>query len=268
MHCRANIPETIPANKSFQLFKPLKPPRFRSGYFYFQSRAESGGKESNMKVCEITESERPQYRIESHGTAALSAIELVQVVTGASDMGTIAGLLGEGGLSGISGSTPVELARKGLTRTQAKKLLAAIELGRRIVSERGDKRKIINTAADLGDLMVGKLSGLLQEEVHIICMDVKLGVIGTHMVTRGTGNASIVTPCEIFRPAIACGSGRVALAHNHPSGNPEPSKDDMALTKRIAEAGALLGIDLIDHIVVGKGEMRSIRGEHPELFPK
>ena len=152
-----------------------------------------------------------------------------------------------------------------LTDIAYDRLMAGIELGRRVSEERINyNQKITSTAAavDFCKSHFGRLiSDSLQEEFHVVTLDTKHRMIGTHQITVGTLDASLVHPREVFRAAIRDASSAVLLAHNHPSGDPTPSREDIAVTDRLTEAGKLIGISVLDHIVLGREGCLSIR-EH------
>ncbi len=151
-----------------------------------------------------------------------------------------------------------------LSHTEYDRLMAAIELGRRIVdAARGPQMIKINGAKDAITFCQKHFATLIreavQEEFHIVTLSSKNSVIDTHRITIGTLDASLVHPREVFRPAIKDSCSSVILAHNHPSNDPTPSREDLAVTKRLEESGKLLGIDVLDHIVMGRDGCVSIR---------
>ena len=144
--------------------------------------------------------------------------------------------------------------------------MAGIELGRRVAEAKGggvSNVRRITGSRDAIEFCSSHFSRLVsdghREEFHIVCLDTKNQVITTHMISVGTLDASLVHPREVFRPAIKDSAASVILVHNHPSGDPTPSHEDRIVTKRLEEAGKTLGIDVLDHIVLGDSGGASIR---------
>jgi DNA repair protein RadC len=153
----------------------------------------------------------------------------------------------------------------GLSVAEYAMLQAGIELGRRVSEAKGayDKPQTLNSPAAAIEFcrihFARLIADAVQEEFHVITLNSKAKVIGTHQITVGTLDASLVHPREVFRPAIKDGATSIVLAHNHPSGDPEPSREDIAVTTRIDEVGRLIGIAVLDHIVLGRTGCVSIR---------
>lgn len=161
-----------------------------------------------------------------------------------------------------------ELVRAGraelpLTDIAYDRLMAGIELGRRVSEQRANYNERITStgiALEFCKSHFGRLiSDGLQEEFHVVTLDTKHRMIGSHKITVGTLDASLVHPREVFRTAIRDSSSSVLLAHNHPSGDPTPSREDMVVTDRLTEAGKLIGITVLDHIVLAREGCLSIR---------
>lgn len=161
-----------------------------------------------------------------------------------------------------------ELVRAGrselsLTDVAYERLMAGIELGRRVSEERINYNKAITSTKEAvgfcQSLFTRLISDGLQEEFHVVTLDTKHRMIGSHRITVGTLDASLVHPREIFRAAIRDSSSCVLLAHNHPSGDPTPSREDIVVTDRMTEAGKLIGINVLDHIVLAREGCLSIR---------
>lgn len=147
----------------------------------------------------------------------------------------------------------------GLGRDQAARLEAAFELGRCVERCQRVLADPIRTPAQVHQLLASELRGLDQEVFQALVLDSKHRLVESVPITRGTLTASLVHPREVFRPAIRLSAAALVVAHNHPSGDPEPSAEDLAVTRRLLEAGRLLGIDLVDHVVIGDGSWVSIR---------
>lgn len=153
----------------------------------------------------------------------------------------------------------------GLTKAEFSMLKAGIELGRRVSEARAGYSKPVKLNSPKAAIEFCKIhfarliADAVQEEFHIVTLNGKLAVIQTHQVSIGTLDASLVHPREVFRPAIRDAAKAIVLAHNHPSGDPQPSREDREVTRRITEVGKLLDINVIDHIVMGRSGCVSIR---------
>ena len=161
-----------------------------------------------------------------------------------------------------------ELVRAGrseltLTDIAYERLMAGIELGRRVSEAKANYNTKITSTQEAIQFCTGHFSRLiangLQEEFHVVTLDTKHRMIDSHRITVGTLDASLVHPRELFRPAIRDASSAVLLAHNHPSGDATPSREDIAVTERMTEAGKLIGINVLDHIVLAREGCLSIR---------
>ena len=152
-----------------------------------------------------------------------------------------------------------------LTPAAFKRLRAGIELGRRIHEAKTKYRLItkISSSSDAIDFcrlhFARLITDCLQEQFHIVTLDTKNQVLSSHHVTTGTLDASLVHPREVFRPAIRDAASSIILAHNHPSGDPTPSREDQAVTNRLTEVGKTIGIDVLDHIVMGRDGIVSVQ---------
>lgn len=208
----------------------------------------------------LAEEMRPRTRLFAAGAEALSPAELLALVlrafpgTGDARALELSGLLllERGGLYGLLRSSPRELAGvAGIGEAKASTLLAAAELGKRMVSEQGPKRPVISSPQDADRLLRGRVAHLDRERFVVLLLNTKNAVLATHTVSVGTLSSSLVHPREVFKPAVQASAAGLILAHNHPSGKTEPSREDREVTKRIVEAGKTLGIEVIDHLVIG-----------------
>ena len=163
-------------------------------------------------------------------------------------------------LRDLSRMTQTELKETlGLTDVQGKKLGAALVLGERLANEGIDRGMSINTAEDAYRIFSGQTKDAKKECFYAISMDQKHQVIDLHKISEGSLSMTLVHPREVFNPMIRDSAAAVIFLHNHPSGNPEPSVDDYNLTVRLAEAGKILGIRVMDHVVIGDGDFVSLR---------
>jgi DNA repair protein RadC len=205
--------------------------------------------------------ERPRERLYVDGAGALATRELLAILIGSGREGAsavdVAGELlhGTGGsLRRLATATPAELARvSGVGPAVAARVTAALELGRRLAREGPLERSRIRGPRDVYERCAPGLRDQPQEEFRVLLVNTQHAVVRELVITRGTLDTSVVHPREVFRAAITESAAAVILVHNHPSGDPTPSAEDRAVTRQLAEAGRLLGITVLDHIVIGDG---------------
>jgi DNA repair protein RadC len=155
------------------------------------------------------------------------------------------------GIRGLSGSDPAELASlQGVGPVRAARVVAAAELGRRMLSAPLGRIGPLTMASEVARYLGPRLHGLAREQFHALHLDARNCVVRAELVSQGTLTASLVHPREVFRSAVRAGAAALIVVHNHPSGDPEPSEEDRRITRRLAEAGDLMGIPLVDHVVV------------------
>jgi DNA repair protein RadC len=200
------------------------------------------------------------------GAAALGDNELVAIVIGqgrakasALDLAN-AMLAGVGGLQGLALSRHDDLRRvPGIGAARAAQVLAAVELGRRTVVRGRGERVQFTSPRVVADFLLPQFGARTVEQFGIVLLDTKHRVMRTAVLSVGTLDTSVVHPREVFREAAIGGAAAIVLFHNHPSGDPEPSRDDVKLTERLVAAGVLMGIDVIDHVVLGDARYYSFR---------
>ncbi len=169
-------------------------------------------------------------------------------------------LLERGDLAALAATNePTLMALGGLSPVQARRLAAAFALAREVERARRAPRASLRSAARVFHLMAPELAGLECETFHVLILDAKHRLRARELVSQGTLTASLVHPREVFRAAIRLSAAALVVVHNHPSGDPEPSTEDLGATRRLVEAGRLLGIPLLDHVVIGEGRFVSIR---------
>lgn len=219
-----------------------------------------------VRVAELPANERPRERLSRLGPAALTTAELLAIVlrTGSAreDVLAVASrLLAEhDGLRGLVGSDlPTLSAIHGLGPAKASTIAAIFELGRRAALEGEVLRPQVNGPDDIARLLQSEMEILQQEEVRLLVLDTKHHVLAQPTLYRGSINASPARVAEVFREAVRRNSFAIALAHNHPSGDPAPSGDDVAFTSAVVEAGQLLDVRVLDHLVFGHGRYVSMR---------
>lgn len=207
-------------------------------------------------------------RILSEGASSLADEELLQIVLGTQDPLAVPRLLARG-LPALSRATAGELLfTAGVSSQHAMRLLASVELGRRLLLAPAEDRPRLLHAADLAALLWGKLAFLPHEEFWAILMNARLQEIHSVRIASGGLTQCSVTPREAFAPTLLHGAAAVAFAHNHPSGDPSPSGDDQRLQLLLNEAGHTLGVRVIDHLVVAQSGVHSaVEGRCPPVSP-
>lgn len=220
-----------------------------------------------MAFKELPKDERPRERLLSHGSTVLSDVELLAVLLGTGTRGQsvmeLSRNLLRDGWAHLSRRTPHELMQtRGLGMAKSAVLSAALEIGHRVERESVSR---IETPADAVRL-VSDLRDRDQEEFRIILLNTKGLVLGIETLFRGGLDRVEVFPREVFRPAVAYSAASIIVAHNHPSGDPEPSRQDRELTRRLEACGDLMGIRVLDHVIVGRSRHMSLhQGELTEL---
>ena len=215
---------------------------------------------ASQRIRELPERERPREKLAASGPAALSDGELIAIllrtgVAGKNAVEVAQELLSKfGSLAGLARCDVRQLAAiKGVGPAKAVQLAAAFALGARLARETVSRSQV-DTAALVYELLGAEMRALDKESLRVLLLDTRLRLKHSEEVSLGSVNESIAHPREIFRPAIVHSAYGIILAHNHPSGDPSPSEADRRLTRRVAEAGVLLQIKLIDHIIIGSPE--------------
>lgn len=211
----------------------------------------------HTKIKDWPASERPREKLLQYGASALSDAELlailIRVGSGTSTALDLARkiLVQEKNLRGVAGKTPQELMRlKGIGEAKAVELIAAFEIGRRVQGMNGDEKLIVRSPDDIARFMIPRLRDKKNESFWVLLLDAKNGLMHDEELTVGTLNASLVHPREVFKVAIDRVAAAVIVAHNHPSGNREPSAEDLNVTRQLVEAGKIIGIPLHDHLII------------------
>ena len=210
--------------------------------------------------------ERPRERLAARGAAGLSAAELIGLLWGSGGRGHSAIDLAEDvlarhdGLTGLARATDLELeAVPGIGTAKAAQLAAAFELGRRLLADWPAGRWSIRSARDVADRLVLQMGRLEREELRVVLLNTKNIVLRVETVYQGNVSSSLVRVGELFRDAVRLNASGLILVHNHPSGDPTPSPDDLHLTAEALAAGRLLDIAVLDHVVVGHDAWISLR---------
>ena len=226
----------------------------------------------SFTIHDLPISERPRERLQKLGVEALSAQEILAVilgrgVSGESVMVTAQRLLSRfGSLKGLAGASVEELSQvRGIGLAKAAQLKASFELASRVEGYAGAGDKpVVKTPEDVVSLVGSRLKDKKKEYFLAILLDTRSQLIKIAEISIGSLEASIVHPREVFKEAISASAASVIFAHNHPSGVSEASEDDINLTKRLAKAGEIVGIDVLDHIIIGDNSYLSLKRE--ELF--
>ncbi|MEK3731412.1 MULTISPECIES: RadC family protein [Paenibacillus] len=215
---------------------------------------------------DIPHDERPRERMMRYGASALSHAELLAILlrTGThreSAVHIAQRLLKEaGGIRQLVDLSIEEITQiKGIGTAKAIQLKAGVELGRRLAASRNVEPVIIRSPHDAAELLSEQMRYLQKEHFVCLFLNTKNHVIAQETLSMGSLNASIVHPREVFRAAIKCSSASLVCAHNHPSGDPTPSPEDISMTARLVEAGRIVGIDVLDHLIIGDGTFVSLK---------
>jgi DNA repair protein RadC len=225
----------------------------------FQSRP-------GRRIRELPPTERPRERLALRGPGGLSGAELLALVWGSGTRGrNVVGLAEDAiarydGLTGLARASELELsAIPGVGHARAAQLVASFELGRRLLADWPAGRWSVRTPADVADRLVLQMGRLEREELRVVLLNAKNVVLRVVTVYVGNVSASLVRVGELFRDAVRLDASGVILVHNHPSGDPTPSPDDLHLTAEAIAAGRLLDVEVLDHLVVGYDTWVSLR---------
>ena len=219
-----------------------------------------------LLIKDLPQGERPRERLERYGAQALSNSELLAIilrtgVQGESVLNLASRLLVRyNGLLGLARANFSELcAERGLGPAKATQLMAALELGRRLMIASPDERPVVRSPADAANLLMMEMAPLQQEHLRLLLLDTKNRVLSSPTVYIGSLNMSVLRVGEVFREAIRGNCAAVIVAHNHPSGDPTPSPEDVAVTERIVSAGKLLDVEVLDHLIIGQQRYVSLK---------
>jgi DNA repair protein RadC len=223
--------------------------------------------EITHRIYDLPAADRPRERLMKHGPASLTDSELLAVLlrvggrSGSAVELSRRMLMKCGGLHGLRSQTMEELCRvqeMGIAKSSV--LIAAIELGRRIASIKNDTESPLLTSPEsVASLVMYEMSALDQEFLKTILVDTRNRLMKISTVYHGTLNTSVIRVGEIFREAIRSNAAGLIIAHNHPSGDPSPSAEDIRITAELVRAGSLLDIPVLDHIIIGRGAYVSLR---------
>ncbi len=217
-------------------------------------------------VHDIPTDDRPRERLQKNGAETLSTPDLLAIIL---RTGTVRDNVMElatriltkyGGLGGLISAGFHELSNEyGLGPAKTAQLKAALEIGKRLSMLQPDKKYQVRSADDAANLVRMEMMYLDHEELHVLIMDTKNQVVEHVKSYKGTVNSSVLRSAEIFRPAVVRNCPHVIVCHNHPSGDPTPSPEDIEVTRQLAKAGELLDIELLDHLIIGNPRYVSLK---------
>ncbi len=218
------------------------------------------------RITDLAADDRPRERLEKLGAQALTNAELIAILLRVGVPGENAVQVGQrllkkfGGISGLHRAPFEELLNEhGIGSAKAAQIKAAIELGRRLALEAPEERPAINSPADAAALVAYEMSALEQEHLRVFLLDTRNHLLDIVEVYKGSVNSAQIHIGEVFKAAIRRGAAAILVVHNHPSGDPTPSPDDVAVTRAIIQAGKLLNVEVLDHIVIGQGRWVSLK---------
>ena len=213
-----------------------------------------------VMIRDLPTEERPRERLRHHGARSLNTAELVAILLRTGMKGenvlTMANriIARFNGLSGIGDASYTELAReKGLSEAKACQLMAAFELGRRMMSLSPGERTTISSPHDVVRLLGAEMGAFDQEHFRVVLLSTRNEVLSQHDIYVGSVHTAVVRIAEVLRPAIRENAPSMVAVHNHPTGNTEPSREDVSMTLQVRQAAELMNIELIDHVIIGKG---------------
>ena len=222
--------------------------------------------EYHPRIKELPIGERPRERLRESGPASLSNSELLAIIlrTGTASENVLGlgarVLVRFGGLAGLARASFGELcAERGIGEAKAAQLKAALELGRRLVSTQPEERAVVRSPQDVANLLMADMGLLDQEQLRIVLLNTKNQVISVPEVYRGSVSTSLIRVSEVFREAVRENCPAIIVVHNHPSGDPTPSQEDVQVTEQMVNAGRLLDIEVLDHLIIGQQRYVSLK---------
>lgn len=220
-----------------------------------------------MSIKNMSDMDKPREKLVMYGSKALSDVELLAILIRNGDKERSALQLAEDvvaynpkGIEFLNFCVPEQLSEiKGIGKAKACQILAATELGRRVVIREKKKGAALKNAGDVAKHLIEQMRHYNKEHFKVIMLNTKAEIIAEEDVAIGDLSATVIHPREIFNKAVKNSTASVIFAHNHPSGNPEPSSEDINVTNRLIKAGEILGIRVLDHLVIGDGKYVSLR---------
>jgi len=228
---------------------------------------------TGYRIKDIEESQRPRERLEKQGAGVLTDAELIGILLRVGMQGSSAVQVAQHllfrfeGLAGLQKATFKQLCDvEGVGPAKAAQIKAAIELGYRLSQIKPEERRLITCPQDVADQVQYKMVRLEQEELWVLLLDSRNHHLRTEQLYRGSLNSSSVRPAEIYKSGIRHNAAALIIVHNHPSGDPSPSPEDVQLTRMLIEAGQMLELPILDHIIVAERGFTSIKSLHPEMW--
>jgi DNA repair protein RadC len=225
-----------------------------------------GDKPGGYRIRDLESSQRPRERLASLGATSLSNAELIAILLRTGIKGINAVQLGQkilmdcGGLAGLHRLSYTELCRmRGIGPAKAAQIKAAVELGNRFAASTPTEHPVIQSPEDAASLILYEMGALEQEHLNVMLLDTRNRMVKLVEVYRGSLNSSLIRVSEVFKEAVRANAAAIIVVHNHPSGDPTPSPEDISVTQAIVQAGKLLDIEVLDHIVVGKNKFISLK---------
>jgi DNA repair protein RadC len=221
--------------------------------------------EYRSTIKDMPSGDRPRERLAQVGAGALSNAELLAIVLrigsgGESALNLAQRLINRHGLAGLARKPIAELSEeRGLGQTKIVQIKAAFELGRRLLASTPDERPQIRTPADAANILMSDMALLEQEQLRVMLLDTRNRVLAVPTLYAGSLNTTMIRVSEVFREAIRHNAAALIVAHNHPSGDPSPSPEDVSVTREIIAAGKMLDIDVLDHLVIGQQQFVSLK---------
>lgn len=227
----------------------------------------------SLRIADLPSDERPRERLVAHGPKTLSSAELIAILLGTGQgKGKLSAVgLGQYILNQLSENDrdPLSVLRNvsiqeltrihGIGTAKATTIIAAIELGKRVFQSRPPELAVIDTPQSAADALSHDLMWQTQERFAVLMLDVKNRLLGRKVLTIGTATETLAHPRDIFREVIRQGATRLIVSHNHPSGNVEPSPEDISLTRQLLAGAQFLAIPILDHVILGNGDHSSLR---------
>jgi len=222
--------------------------------------------EYHLLIKDLPSIERPRERLSNNGASSLSNSELLAIIlrTGSSSSSALdlaSKLLSRfGNLGGLNKATFAELCTEhGMGEAKTSQIKAALELGRRLHITQPEQRIVVKSPQDIADILLSEMSFFDQEHLRVVLLNTKNQVMRIPEIYKGNVNTSQIRISEVFREAIRENSPAIIVVHNHPSGDPTPSKEDISITEQVVKAGELLNIEVLDHIIVGQQKYVSLK---------
>jgi len=223
---------------------------------------------THLTIKELPPDGRPREKLKALGAGALSEAELLAIILRVGSQGESVVDLSHrllntyGGLAGLARTPFTELCEvHGLKEAKTCQLKSALEIGRRLLLAQPEERTRVSSPGDLAPLLMLEMGPLDQETLRVVLLNTKNQVIKIADVYRGSLNSSLVRVAEVFKEAVRVNAASIIVAHNHPSGDPTPSTEDIRVTEQIVAAGKLLEVEVLDHLVIGERKWKSLRAE-------